>query len=107
MKLWIRTQDRECLTKVNHLYIYEEGNNIYVINQQDDITLGEYKTKERALEVLDEIQDIIYPKLICTGDYPSDITKELMTSNVRGMFYDDTIMKFEQLENYIYNMPKE
>ena len=55
MELWIRTHDKECLTKVDHLHI----SNDCVIKQQDDIVLAVYKTKERALEVLDEIQNIL------------------------------------------------
>lgn len=52
MELWIRSQDKECLTEVKHLYT----NDNCEIKQQDDLILGLYKSKERALEVLDEIQ---------------------------------------------------
>ena len=55
MKLWVRSQDKECLTKVEHLYIDNENK----IRQDCDLILGEYKSKKRALEVLDEIQDFI------------------------------------------------
>lgn len=52
MKLWIRSQDRENLIPVS--------DTIYIIDTEIVykyiITLAEYKTKERALEVLDEIQ---------------------------------------------------
>lgn len=70
MDLWIRSQDKEILVKVEYLeYFYkkvhyaneekprEEHHNIgtYISNEQF-IILGEYKTEQRALEVLDEIQ---------------------------------------------------
>ena len=66
MDFWIRTQDKECLTKVNHLYIYNCD-----IKQQNDITLGIYKTKERALEVLNEIHQrlIDLQTIEYLGDY--------------------------------------
>ena len=55
MDLWIRSQDKECLTKVNHLYFNNNG----YIKQQEDLILGTYKSKERALEILDEIQNLL------------------------------------------------
>ena len=62
MELWIRSQDREKLCKVHDLCIRENQNENnqtnYVI--QDIYTMGTYVTKERALEVLDEIQKIFY-----------------------------------------------
>ena len=69
MDLWIRSQDKERLVK-NYADIYifnacQEDEEylercIYAyINEDRQILLGEYKTKERALEVLDEIQDLM------------------------------------------------
>ena len=55
MELWIRSQDRDYLIKVKSLVIEESKFNIYQIFG-DGRYLGTYKTKERALEVLDEIQ---------------------------------------------------
>lgn len=52
MELWVRSQDKECLTMVDHLYT----NDNCEIKQQNDLILATYKSKERALEVLDEIQ---------------------------------------------------
>lgn len=70
MELWIRSQDRKILKKVNQLYVTtfndELGYGIYDINHEDlddcDISLGFYKTKERALKVLDEIQNALLNK---------------------------------------------
>ena len=77
MELWIRSQDRESLIKVDNIRIkheyeqkkveYNSGKTTAYINGEyrksyiytDSEWLGEYKTKERALEVLDEIQDLI------------------------------------------------
>ena len=82
MELWIRSQDKEKLIKVNnieifHHYSYKDTQEKFllpsgsfeyrkvqkkdkyiksVIACNDEITLGIYKSKERALEVLDEIQ---------------------------------------------------
>lgn len=63
MDLWIRSQDKEVLLKCNQVYYFElNGKNIIATDLElvqrgyDYQPLGYYKTKERALEVLDEIQ---------------------------------------------------
>ena len=64
MNLWIRSQDGTILIKVDNLLIDDDNFHIYthnhINNMQMTYTLGRYKTKERALEVLDEIQKIFY-----------------------------------------------
>lgn len=87
MELWIRSQDRNNLKKVNNIYVEEitkdydswVGNiysRPYVITSDNGI-LGFYGTKDRALEVLDEIQcklDYIYelslrPRVLTTIEH--------------------------------------
>ena len=63
MDLWIRSQDKEVLMKVGNIkYVEYNGNHIlnaFNTDQMGDFDIGIYSTKERALEVLDEIQGII------------------------------------------------
>ena len=69
MELWIRSQDRENTVKINRQYGLHWGDKTMIIaDYQPDFVgtegeyyelLGKYSTKERALEVLDEIQNII------------------------------------------------
>lgn len=61
MELWIRSQNKTILSKVRDLVVREDRNENNEINYfiVDTYTLGIYKTKERALEVLDEIQEHI------------------------------------------------
>lgn len=61
MDLWIRSQNKTILSKAHDLVIRENRNeknetNYFIV---DTYTLGIYKTKERALEVLNEIQNIL------------------------------------------------
>ena len=86
MELWIRSQDKERLTTINDLRIYYASKEkVWVIVDCDD--LAYYKTKERALEILDEIQ------------------KKINLINLGHDFGSPMI----DLENptYIYEMPKE
>lgn len=61
MELWIRSQDKIKLVKVNYVYIMESDNHFTIYGETIDSSpiIGTYKTKERALKVLDEIQNII------------------------------------------------
>ena len=58
MELWIRSQDKTFLRKVNTIGIVE-GRDFWSIDENITISFGKYKTKERVLEVLDEIQDLL------------------------------------------------
>lgn len=62
MNLWIRSQDKKKLVNINAVNILEFEALIAIhgyINSETHFWLGNYKTKERALEVLDEIQRTI------------------------------------------------
>ena len=58
MDLWVRSQDREIILSKPILIV----DNNRILTPKNDyrdthLVLGQYKTKERALEVLDEIQE--------------------------------------------------
>ena len=55
MNLWIRTQDRAGILKCEKLYIQVLNGEFYISNE-NEFPLGTYKTRGKALEVLDEIQ---------------------------------------------------
>ena len=64
MELWIRSQDKEKFLPIDKPIVYdfsEFGNHriIYKESASYVMNLGLYKSKERALEVLDEIQDLM------------------------------------------------
>lgn len=59
MDLWIRSQDRRILQKVDNIFLNANYENKRICSFVDDyeVELATYKSKERALEVLDEIQE--------------------------------------------------
>lgn len=67
MELWIRSQDKERLVQVKNFDLFtdediEENDEFRIYTYVDEnrsYLLGTYKTKERALEVLDEIQEYL------------------------------------------------
>ena len=60
MNLWVRSQDKRILQKVDNIFLDANYENKRISTYDgDSVELGTYKTKERAIEVLDEIQNYI------------------------------------------------
>lgn len=53
--MWIRSQDKKILTEIHNLDI-DDINQIW----DGSSLLGKYSSEEKALKVLDEIQELIY-----------------------------------------------
>lgn len=89
MELWIRSQDKMILTKAEQIGAYYTMNKKGEIrvNTYSDISLsiGHYSTMERALEVLDEIQELFEPTTITL---------------------DGKYMETRQLDAFVYEMPE-
>jgi hypothetical protein len=51
--IWIRSQDKKRLVFATNVYIDDYGN--FTLVKADSRIIGEYPTKKRALQVLDEI----------------------------------------------------
>lgn len=64
MNLWIRSQNGENLInnplRIHYEIGYNEEHRIYANTYDECILMGKYTTRERALEVLAEIQKILY-----------------------------------------------
>lgn len=98
MNLWVRSQDKMKLIPINdELYIPNSrtGEDFGIFYK--DKMLGYYKTKERALEVLDEIEERIM--LINTINIAKDRDSLIACKNVL------TEEKIKGL-NYPYQMPE-
>ena len=118
MDLWIRSQDKNILEKVNKLYVAtceeENGFGIYDIRYDDlddcDVPLGFYKTKERALEVLDEIHNLLKPKgilkfnTILNDETIQKISKKL---NNEYAIFNNNVEMIKMPESIVYEMPSE
>lgn len=105
MELWIRSQDKMKLTRVIDIGIFEEQEGYTIYYDYDiDNMLGTYATKERALEVLDEIQKLIKPQLLVRRN--DDNEKVLLGALQKGVT-QKLDMEFKKLSTYVYEMPKE
>lgn len=113
MDLWIRSSAKANLLQVNFLTIMN-GNEFYEKKDWEykEYTicnvgpsghyeiLGTYKTKERALEVLDEINEIKYYKYMASLDWKSFVKSIFETKTAESQKILLAMMN-------TYQMPKE
>lgn len=100
MDLWIRSQDKMNLVRIKQISVNYRDNRQIIANYMPEEyensgeyyeLLGTYKSKERVLEVLDEIQKYITPTLSLLDD----------TLNGKQICQVDNILSM------VYKMPKE
>lgn len=100
MELWVRSQYKEMLFKVNNNLIIRHNDNVengmYFI-ECDSCKIAMYKTRERALKVLDEIEERIM--LINTINIAKDTNSLIACKNA---------LSEEKIKglNYPYKMPE-
>jgi len=97
MELWIRSQNKEVLTKCSCLGLEDQSNGKYSILNHSGLEFYQYLGTydyERALEVLDEIQSYLIPKLHHICD------KDLEGNNVK-------VLGIDSIQTMVYEMPKE
>lgn len=86
MNLWVRSQDKRYLISVTNLYIpiSRTGEDFSIYTYDTDARLGTYKTKERAIEILDEIQD----ELISSDFMPIEKNEEVVLTCGSARIYE-------------------
>lgn len=113
MNLWIRSQDKESLLLINTMTVANDDSSVilgYGIDGKIKLPIGRYKSKERVLEVLDDIQNIINAKTIIKfkGFVPQEkinYIKEAIDSNRIIELPDYEIKQLAGL--IVYEMPSE
>lgn len=110
MDLWIRSQNRKMMERAVAVKIarYKENGkttNSIVIN--NDYIFGEYATEERALEVLDEITNLIKPKYLIRIDNHGPVNDFLNNENNSYVSAEGVGMVSNINQTLYYEMPKE
>lgn len=86
--MWIRSQKKNALVNINFLRVINDGNYCLICGATTDgydCELGVYSTEEKALKVLDEIQDYIEDVQNCTID---DMGRGFFVLNKRAQIYE-------------------
>lgn len=109
--MWIRSQDKGYLVKNPIIDIDIKKNEVYILDRTYakepfiGRILGVYKSKERAIEVLDEIQNLLIPKVILNTysveNKETAYSKELV---IEPIIND---IKVQNNVNMFYQMPEE
>ena len=105
MELWIRSQDRTALIKIDELNIGKSGSFWVIKDKNPKNILGSYDSFDRTLEVLDEIQNILNPKYILDAssiipDGDSWVENGIIMQNYNAN------ASIEELSTYVYQMPE-
>lgn len=114
MELWVRSQDKMSLIAPECIqYIFIEGGNThYIIGS--GVNLGVYDSKERCLEILDEIQKIITDsnKTLVTLENELDVRDydellyELEKGKIAFVNNAQNAQVFPLQANIVYEMPE-
>lgn len=113
--MWIRSQDRMQLVKVSAVSItYDDGQPRRIIGYERDRTwvLARYKSGERALEVLTEMQNLLQPKIMVNtcldAEKEEDMIYFLSAQNIgKAMPRNRVNLDCLPINNIVYEMPKE
>jgi hypothetical protein len=131
MEIWVRSQDKEQLVKTNDFrYKREEKKKTkpfgdfeearlfcdydivekhYIYSDRFDI-LGEYPTKERCLEIIDEIQSLFCDFLICKDIDPcahENFQKfGIVGAQYLGKDFEPKV-EYHERSSIVYEMPRE
>ena len=112
MELWVRSQDKMNLVKIRQISLNYQNNKQIIANYIPELyensgeyyeILGTYKTKERAIEILDEIQGLLQPII----KYEPIVQEEYNPSYTYKHFVkvDDNI-EIKELSTFVYQMPE-
>lgn len=113
--LWVRTQKKDLLVKIDSVRVtdgsplsMEYDASIY--DDEKSIFLGSYKTKERALEVLDEIQLTLqktaYGVIKTNKNFNMDKFVETLNKYQIVEIPKDATIEYNNVDTIIYEMPK-
>lgn len=102
MELWVRSQDKTTLSKITEISF----DNDFIMGKNDNQVftfLGQYDTKERCLEILDEIQKILCDTVLLVNGSGKETLDNLYGNGIAIMNGNE---KIEQLGTYVYQMPE-
>ena len=115
MDLWVRSISKRILLKVDNILVVETENKhcLYTLSHDEEIELGEYETKERALEVLDEIQKLLMEQnIMCfknTGlkNHDHEWLYQAIQENKWVALSGDAKVEYVSPNTIVYEMPLE
>lgn len=110
MELWVRSQDRLKLAKIN--YIFMEEIDLYTFRIYGDssntrIILGNYREENRARKIIDEIVNILQPKVLYHQPKYDDSWLQQMSEEYVVKMNAQTEIELKNAGQIVYEMPFE
>ena len=111
MNLWIRSQNKEKLCKIENIKYMDTSddfeNDTHSLWNDNNGILGIYKTKQRALEVLDEITNLIKPKYLIRMDNHGPVN-DFLNNEINSYVSAEGVGMVSNINQTLYyEMPKE
>lgn len=111
MELWIRTQNGHTLMKCTLITLDNDQTGIIIYNDDNYMQLGgKYKSTERAMQVIDEIHNILQPRLIYHEPIHAVDYRDMIDAYSNDVCLQTTQkveMELKQAGQFVYQMPKE
>ena len=109
MELWVRSQNKCKLRKTDLInYSYEAGKHIIDCH---GYPVGTYASKKRCLEIIDEIQKLLFCDFITVNTH-SEITIEDLEEKIKRNgaimhFPKEPLVEYHGASTVVYEMPEE
>lgn len=110
MELWIRSQNKKEIVKVDQIYVDEnrvEANFKRYYGGCNYVILGTYTDDTRALEVLDEIYNLLQPTKFVIDSRNLKPDGDSWVENGVIIQKYNAEAKVEELSTCVYQMPRE
>lgn len=101
MELWIRSQNKKKLVKVNDVENTFDSTEGHFITDINGRILGKYDSNERCLEIMDEIQKLLTPKVFMTST-----PMQSQSTSVPPVYCVPNEPQIQMLDYAVYEMPE-
>ena len=93
--MWIKSQDKKTLVKVDMVELLNYENSIVAYTSIKVANLGKYSTEEKAMKVLDMIEEQI------------NLTEEYRTQGEDVIESENSVARKSRLVRFVFQMPKD
>lgn len=109
MKLWIRNMWKNGLYEVNGVVAMENGDKWQITDCRYVLPLGNYATRERCLEIIDEIQKLLYCDFVTVNSNTTikDLEKAIKQKDSILPFPQEHSVEYHSASTVVYEMPEE
>jgi hypothetical protein len=108
MKRWIRNMWKHGLYEVSGVVAMESGDKWQITDCRYVLPHGEYTTRERCLEIIDEIQKLLYCDFVTVNSITTinDLEKTIKQKGSILHFPKEHSVEYHSASTVVYEMPE-